>query len=264
MWEQLSAADPSLRYPKDIKLFAKYRYRHRFMYFMMGLREDFEPTRAYLLSWSPTPSLDATVKEIIFDKNRRPTYHMSSSNHVLATLSLPPQPSIAAITAPLRLTSRRPSSQSSKGTCCEFCRAKGHDISICRKLQKFMQEQNKAPTPRAAAMCLSDSSIPIGPSLTSSLTTCCNHMTRYCMLDIACNYSWLFDTACYNHMTRNESQFSDKALLAHPISIYTIDGTPILVSHKGTISTSSLSLSDTFHISKLSLNLLSVGQLCEL
>ena len=264
MWEQLSAADPSLRYPKDIKLFAKYRYRHRFMYFMMGLREDFEPTRAYLLSWSPTPSLDATIKEIIFDKNRRPTYHMSSSNHVLATLSLPPQPSIAAITAPLCLTSRRPSSQSSKGTCCEFCRAKGHDISICHKLQKFMQEQNKAPTPRAAAICLSDSSVPTGPSLTSSLTTCCNHMTRYCMLDIACNYSWLFDTACYNHMTRNESQFSDKALLAHPISIYTVDGTPILVSHKGTISTSSLSLSDTFHISKLSLNLLSVGQLCEL
>ena len=36
------------------------------------------------------------------------------------------------------------------------------------------------------------------------------------------------------------------------------------VSHKGTISSPCLSLSDTFHILKLSLNLLSVGQLCEL
>ena len=36
------------------------------------------------------------------------------------------------------------------------------------------------------------------------------------------------------------------------------------VSHKGTISFPCLSLSDTFHIPKLSLNLLSVGQLCEL
>ena len=36
------------------------------------------------------------------------------------------------------------------------------------------------------------------------------------------------------------------------------------VSHKGTISSPSLSLDDTFHIPKLSLNLLSVGQLCEL
>ena len=36
------------------------------------------------------------------------------------------------------------------------------------------------------------------------------------------------------------------------------------VSHKGTISSPCLSLSDTFHIPKLSLNLLSVGQLYEL
>ena len=36
------------------------------------------------------------------------------------------------------------------------------------------------------------------------------------------------------------------------------------VSHKGTISSPYLSLSDTFHIPKLSLNVLSVGQLCEL
>ena len=75
---------------------------------------------------------------------------------------------------------------------------------------------------------------------------------------------WFFDTACYNHMTPNESQFSDKAPLKHPITIYTTNGTPILVSHKGIISSPCLSLSDTFHIPKLSLHLLSVGQLCEL
>ena len=65
-------------------------------------------------------------------------------------------------------------------------------------------------------------------------------------------------------MTPDESQFSDKAPLEQPITIYTADGTPMPVSHKGTISSSCLSLSDTFHIPKLSLNLLSVGQLCEL
>ena len=65
-------------------------------------------------------------------------------------------------------------------------------------------------------------------------------------------------------MTPNESQFSDKVSLEHPITIYTIDGTPMPISHKGTISSPCLSLSDTFHIPKLSLNLLSIGQLCEL
>ena len=77
-------------------------------------------------------------------------------------------------------------------------------------------------------------------------------------------WPWFFDIACCNHMTPGESQFSDKAPLEHPITIYTIDGTPMSVSHKGTISSPCLSLSDTIHIPKLSLNLLSVGQLCEL
>ena len=70
---------------------------------------------------------------------------------------------------------------------------------------------------------------------------------------------WFFDTACCNHMTLDESQFSDKALLEHPITIYTADGTPMPVSHKGTISFPCLSFSDTFHIPKLSLNLLFVN-----
>ena len=50
MWEQLSTVYPPLQYLKDIELFAKYRDRRRFMHFMMGLHEDFEPTRAFLLS----------------------------------------------------------------------------------------------------------------------------------------------------------------------------------------------------------------------
>ena len=65
-------------------------------------------------------------------------------------------------------------------------------------------------------------------------------------------------------MTPDESQFSDKVPLEHPITIYTVDRTPMPVSHKGTIYSPCLSLSDTFHILKLSLNLLSFGQLCEL
>ena len=75
---------------------------------------------------------------------------------------------------------------------------------------------------------------------------------------------WFFYTTCCNHITLDESQFSDKAPLEHPIIIYIADGTPMPVSHKGTIFSPYLSLSDTFHILKLSLNLLYVDQLCEL
>ena len=65
-------------------------------------------------------------------------------------------------------------------------------------------------------------------------------------------------------MIPDESQFFDKTPLEYPITIYNADGTPMPVSHNGTITSTCLSLSDTFHIPKLSLNLLSVGQLCEL
>ena len=98
MWEQLSVADPPLVCSKNIELFVKYQDRRKFMHFMMGLREDFEPTSASLLSRSPTPSLDAAVKELISEENCRPTHHMSSFDHVLATPS--PQPPIAAFIAP--------------------------------------------------------------------------------------------------------------------------------------------------------------------
>ena len=69
MLEQLFIANPLLLYPEDIEFFVKYRDCRRFMHFMMGLREDFESTRASLFSWSPTHSLDATVKELISKKN---------------------------------------------------------------------------------------------------------------------------------------------------------------------------------------------------
>ena len=94
---------------------------------------------------------------------------MSSSDHVLATPF--PQPPIASFIAPLRINSGRSNSQSSKGTCYEFCCTKGHDISVCHKLQKFVQKHNKASLPQAAAICPSDPSVPAGPSLASSLTT---------------------------------------------------------------------------------------------
>ena len=78
------------------------------MHFMMVLREDFEPTRAFLLSRSPTPSFDAAVKELTFEENRRLTHHMSSSDRVLATPS--PQPLIATFTTSPQINFGRPTS----------------------------------------------------------------------------------------------------------------------------------------------------------
>ena len=103
-----------------------------------------------------------------------------------------------------------------------------------------MQEHNKTYLPRAATVCPSDPSIPIGPSLTSSLTTTDIEVVVQQVLSrtfatlfvTSGKQPWFFDTACCNHITLDESQFSDKAPLEHPITIYITDGTPMPVSHK--------------------------------
>ena len=144
---------------------------------------------------------------------------MSSSDHVLATPS--PQPPIAAFTTNPRINSECPISQSSKGTRCEFCHVKGHNISVFRKLHKFMQEQNKTSIPQVTTVCLSDPSVPTGPSLTSLLTTADIEAvvqqdlsrTSTTLSITSRKQPWFFDTACCNHMTPDESQFSEKAPL---------------------------------------------------
>uniref|UniRef100_A0A2N9EXS6 Integrase catalytic domain-containing protein n=1 Tax=Fagus sylvatica TaxID=28930 RepID=A0A2N9EXS6_FAGSY len=251
MWEQLAAADPPLRYAEDIDLFAKYKDRRRFTQFMMGLREDFEPTRAALLSRSPLPSLDAAVKELISEENRRPHHHLSSSDVVLAT----PRP---------------PSSSDRSRRICTYCQKPGHDITECYRKKnddKRKQHQSRGtfPRPQAAAV----SSAPVDdPVVTVSQLESMFH--RYmsqpspALSVTSGNKSWLLDSACCNHMTPHASHFSQKTPLAPSPIIYTADSSHMSVSHIGTISSPDLTIPDTYLVPKLSLNLLSVGQLCEL
>ena len=92
-------------------------------------------------------------------------------------------------------------------------------------------------------MCPSDLSVPIGPSLASSLTIAdieaviqqVLFQTSTALFITLRKHSWFFDTACCNHMTPDESQFSDKAPLAHPISIYTANRTPMPVSQRNNL-----------------------------
>jgi hypothetical protein len=76
--------------------------------------------------------------------------------------------------------------------------------------------------------------------------------------------SWLFDSACYNHMTPYPSFFSHTSSARHAPTIHTANDSTMLVRSIGTVSTSKLSISDVFHVPKLSYNLLSMGQLAEL
>ena len=78
------------------------------------------------------------------------------------------------------------------------------------------------------------------------------------------NKSWLLDSACCNHMTPHAFHFSQKTLLAPSPIIYIADSSHMSVSHIGSISSPDLTIPNTYLVPKLSLNLLYVGQLCEL
>uniref|UniRef100_A0A2N9FEA6 Reverse transcriptase Ty1/copia-type domain-containing protein n=1 Tax=Fagus sylvatica TaxID=28930 RepID=A0A2N9FEA6_FAGSY len=210
MWEQLAAADPPLRYAEDIDLFAKYKDHRRFTQFMMGLREDFEPTRATLLSCSPLPSLDVAVKELIYEENQCPHHHLSSSDVVLAT------------------------------PC--------HDISECYRKQKddkkkHHQSRGLLPRPQAAAV----SSAPIDDSvLTVSQLESRFHRYMSQPSITSGNKSWLFDSVCCNHMTPHASHFSEKMPLAPSPIIYTTDSSHMSISHIGTVFSPDLTIPNTY------------------
>jgi hypothetical protein len=252
MWEQLAAADPPLRYAEDINLFAKYKDRRRFTQFMMDLREDFEPTRAALLSRSPIPSLDAAVKELISEENRRPHHHLSSLDVVLATPRLPTS------------SSDRPRH------ICKYCKKLGHDVSKCYRKQKDdkrKHHQSRDILSRSQAAAVSsapvDDYVVTVSQLESMFHQYMSQPSPAFSITLG-NKSWLFDSTCCNHMTPHASHFSQKKLLAPSPIIYTTDSSHMFVSHIGTVSSPDLTIPDTYLIPKLSLNLLSVGQLCEL
>ncbi|GKV09607.1 hypothetical protein SLEP1_g21080 [Rubroshorea leprosula] len=65
-------------------------------------------------------------------------------------------------------------------------------------------------------------------------------------------------------MTSNSTLFSTLTPNTTAPPIHTADGSQMQVSQYGQVSTSTLTLLNTFLIPKLSFNLISVGQLCEL
>ena len=76
--------------------------------------------------------------------------------------------------------------------------------------------------------------------------------------------TWLFYSACCNHMTPYSSLFSKLNPAPHPLNIHIADGSTMHGNSLGFVSTSNLSIPGVFHVPDLSYNLCSVGQLAEL
>ena len=76
--------------------------------------------------------------------------------------------------------------------------------------------------------------------------------------------TWLFDSACCNHMTPHCSLFSKLDPAPHPLNIHIADGSTMRGNNLGFVLSSNLFVPGVFHVPDLSYNLCSVGQLAEL
>lgn len=109
-----------------------------------------------------------------------------------------------------------------------------------------------------------------GKSAHVSLDELANILLKYVLsstsstMSMTSGNSWFFDSNCYNHMTDDPSIFLDKTHVSHLSLINTINGSSLHVNHIGSVSTLNLSLPVTFHLPKLTINLIYVGQLCDL
>ena len=73
---------------------------------------------------------------------------------------------------------------------------------------------------------------------------------------------WVLDSEASHHMSPHSNSFlSIKS--APSVSVMTTDGTPMPLAGIGSICTPKISFSDVYHIPNLTLNLVSVGQLCD-
>ncbi|KAA0038937.1 Retrovirus-related Pol polyprotein from transposon TNT 1-94 [Cucumis melo var. makuwa] len=83
-------------------------------------------------------------------------------------------------------------------------------------------------------------------------------------LAITLGTSWLFDSACCNHMTSDISLLSSHIPVQSLPSIHSADGKQMSISHIGIVNTPTIQLFNTYHVPNLTSNLASIDQLCDL
>jgi len=75
--------------------------------------------------------------------------------------------------------------------------------------------------------------------------------------------SWVLDSGASFHVTSNQSQLVACKPVVDGVSVQTADGTSCPITHHGSLSNSYFSVPDVSFVPKLSMNLLSVGQLAD-
>ncbi|RVW49230.1 Retrovirus-related Pol polyprotein from transposon TNT 1-94 [Vitis vinifera] len=270
IWDQIDISNPTWGCSKDAQQYASIRDEFRLYEFLMSLHKDFEPIRGQLLNRSPAPSLDTAVNELVRKEARLATLQAQNKLNILAIT-----PSTPLIEQPQQLGDFSGSSNRRKQTnkkFCNYCKRPGHTIETCyRRNKSTIAVANTAPTPPTVSTSQSSgSTINLSSTELQEIIAQAIRMVGNTSLSTALSVlpgksqTWLFDSACCNHMTPHSSLFTNLDPAPHPLNIHIADGSTMHGNSLGFVSTSTLSVPGVFHVPDLSYNLCSVGQLAEL
>uniref|UniRef100_A0A2N9FEM3 CCHC-type domain-containing protein n=1 Tax=Fagus sylvatica TaxID=28930 RepID=A0A2N9FEM3_FAGSY len=276
IWDQMEQSTHIVKDPADAAILATKRDQFHLIQFLMALTSEFEPVRATLLQQVPLPTLEFAMSQLLSHETRLRTLQTHHPDAVLATATRPSSSS-SSRNGPKycknchkqgHLLAECPTIQ------CRYCHKIGHIVYNCPTKPPKPGQSGILPRPvnhsvaAAAEDSSSDpslSSIPVselGPMVFTMVKQFLSSSDK--VSSAVSGNTWYFDSACCNHMSPDSQLFSSIIPTTHTPLIQTANGSHLAASHTGSVSTSTLSLSDTYLIPNLTLNLISVGQLCEL
>jgi hypothetical protein len=272
LWDQLAASEPVIKSVFDAKLVSTHRERTHLHQFLMGVLDDFEFVRSQLLNRSPLPTVNQAVNDLVREETRLKSHRPSQPHTTVFATPVSVDPTV---TAPSKSHDKRRSNKKNSHLICAFCKHRGHTIDQCNMRARNLQ---RSAALTASEFVPSSDAAPFDPvSLTTPTYSIADLQALFNQVQVPSSSAsnptlsvtpgisseWFLDSACYNHMTDNPHLTSAHTPPVLP-TITTADGSAMTVSHIGSISTPTLSVSNVLCVPKLHLNLLSVGQLTEL
>uniref|UniRef100_A0A2N9HAP0 Retrovirus-related Pol polyprotein from transposon TNT 1-94-like beta-barrel domain-containing protein n=1 Tax=Fagus sylvatica TaxID=28930 RepID=A0A2N9HAP0_FAGSY len=225
----------------DATILATKRDQFHLIQFLMALTSEFEPVRVALLQQVPLPTLEFAMSQLLSHETRLRTLQ---PHHPDTTIQ------------------------------CLYCHKIGYIVYNCPTKPPKPGQSGILPRPVNHSVAAAAEDSPSDPSLlsvpVSELGPLVYTMVKQFMSSsdkvssAVSGNTWYFDSACCNHMSLDSQLFSSVIPTTHTPLIQIANGLHIIASHTGFVSTSTLSLSDTYLIPNPTLNLISVGQLCEL
>jgi hypothetical protein len=239
----------------------EFRDKWRLRQFLMGLHEEFESKRSSLLNQSPTSSLSAALAELRSEETRRKTAVSllpASSPTIFGTAS-----SQTVLATPHHAQKSNQKFYQRLTKYCSYHNSKSHNTAECKAL-KFQWQANQQSFQHRTAAVTNDasatesSSFPVTLQLTPAELEALSlyrqsqsgissgnfsfSSSNFSAFSVAWGKPWLFDSACCNHMTSDNTLFSTITPNDSIPPIHTANGTPLETTHVGDISTPFLPL----------------------